>query len=66
MAIAVCMGLCMGLVMSLVMTLANIGLVRGFFIKWMNAFAVGASIGIPLAMVVVPFVTKQLQKIAVD
>jgi hypothetical protein len=63
---AVCMGLSMGIVMSFVMTMVNIGFIPGFFIKWMKAFAVGGAAGIPLAIVVVPFVNRQLQKIAVD
>ncbi len=60
------MGLSMGVIMSFVMTWVNLGLVEGFLIKWAKAFAVGASVGIPTAIVVVPLVTKRLQKMVVD
>lgn len=63
---AVCMGLSMGVVMSFVMTLINIGWADGFFTKWMKAFAAGISIGIPLTIIIMRLVTRQLQKIAVD
>ena len=63
---AVCMGFSMGIVMSFVMTLVNVGMGPRFFIKWMKAFIVGASVGIPLAVIVVPFLSKQLLKLAVD
>lgn len=63
---AVCMGLSMGLVMSFVMTIVNVGWVDDFLIRWLKAFAVGALIGVPIALVVVPVVTKQLQKMVID
>lgn len=63
---AVIIGLSMGLIMSFVMTLINVGLVQNFFLLWLKSFAVGALVGIPLALVLVPAIARQLQKIAVD
>ena len=48
----VLMGAFMSLVMSCVMTIVNVGIVPKFPSIWLRAFLVGASVGIPTAIVV--------------
>lgn len=60
--IALLMGLSMGVVMSFVMTLVNVGFTDDFVLKWLRAFGIGASIGIPTALIVGPVITKLVNK----
>ena len=60
------MALFMSFIMSFIISFINLGLVDGFFFKWMEAFFKAAVCAIPIISVVVPLVKKVVVKVIRD
>jgi hypothetical protein len=58
------MAIIMGLVMSFIVTFINLGMVVGFFGRWMVAFAGALPVQFPVAVVVTPLVKAFVDRIS--
>ena len=58
------MAIIMGLVVSFVVTFINLGMVNGFFRRWMLAFVGALPVQFPIAVVVTPFVKAFVDRIS--
>ncbi len=63
---ALIMGSVMSFIMSFIITFINLGMIDGFFYRWMEAFIKAAICAIPIITVVAPAVRKVVDKITVD
>jgi hypothetical protein len=57
------MGASMGIVMSFLITAINVGFTQDFLFRWLKAFGIGASVGIPTAVLVSPFIAKLVNRL---
>ncbi|MCG3670407.1 DUF2798 domain-containing protein [Aliarcobacter butzleri] len=60
------MGTIMSFIMSFIISFINLGLVDGFFFKWMEAFFKAAVCAIPIISVIGPIVKKAVVKVIRD
>ena len=55
---ALIMGTIMSFIMSFVITFINLGLIDGFFFRWMEAFFKAVICAIPIIVFVAPYVRR--------
>ena len=64
MVLGALMAVIMGLVVSFVVTFINLGMVQGFFGRWMLAFVGALPVQFPIAVVVTPFARALVDRIS--
>lgn len=60
------MGTIMSFIMSFIISFINLGLIDGFFVKWMEAFFKAAVCAIPIISIVAPRVKRVVERIVRD
>lgn len=60
------MGTIMSFIMSFIISFINLGLIDGFFLKWMEAFFKAAVCAIPIISIVAPRVKRVVERIVRD
>lgn len=60
------MGTIMSFIMSFIISFINLGLIDGFFLKWMEAFFKAAVCAIPIISIVAPRVKRVVERIIRD
>jgi len=49
--------------MSFVMTVVNIGFTQRFFIAWIRAFVIGFAVALPVSLIIIPVIRKNIEKV---